>query len=121
MRLAVIGKVVRRDHDHRVSLGDAVSNRRIADIIVVGRAREEPVVAGIRARVGVGRVTHVNRAHSGPRLAVHTGDRGNGRRVRKTGVGRAGTGVQRDRDSRIRRCNMPRAARRRRQHIVTCQ
>ena len=47
----------------------------------------------------MGRVAHINRAHRGSSLPVHTGDRRNSRRVRKTVVNRAGTGVGRDHHS----------------------
>ena len=93
---------VRRDHHRRVGLGDAIGDRRGGDVVVIGRAREAPAVTGVRAGGGVCRVAHVNRAHCGPSLPVHTGDRRDGRRVRKTGVSRAGTGVGRHHHRRVR-------------------
>ena len=69
-------------------------------VVVVGAASEAPRIAVVRPGVGVRRAAHVNRAHRGSGLAVHTGDRV-GRRVRKPGVGRAGTGVRRDHHRRV--------------------
>ena len=102
--LAVVdrgGTGVGRDHDRRIRLGNAVGDHCVADVVVVGRASEEPVVAGIRPGIGVRRVAHVNRAHRGPGLAVHTGDRDDSRRVRKPGVGRGGAGVGRNHYRRV--------------------
>src|SRR5439155_1635370 len=93
------GAGVRRDHDRRGGLGDAIGDRRGGDVVVVGGAREAPGVAGERAGIRVRRVAHVDGADGGPRLAVHTGDRIGGG-VRKAVVGRRGAGVRRDHDRR---------------------
>ena len=77
-----------------------VGDRRAGDVVVVGSAGEAPRIAGVGAGVGVRRVGHVDRADRGPRLAVHTGDRRDGRRVRKLAV--VGHGVRRDHDRRVR-------------------
>ena len=63
------------------------------DVVVVGGAREAPGVAGVRAGVGVRRVAHIDGADGGPRLAVHAGDRRDGRRVRQAVVASTVYGV----------------------------
>ena len=73
---------------------------RAARVIVVGRAGKAPRIIVIRPRIGVCGAAHVNRAHCGSALAVHTVDRVR-RRVRKTGVGRRRTGVRRDHHRRV--------------------
>ena len=60
------------------------------------------MVAVVDAGVGVRRVAYVDGANRSSRLAVHTRDRRDGRRVRKAGVGRRGAGVRRDRKRRVR-------------------
>ena len=75
-----------------------VGDRRAGDVVVVGVPVKLQGVAGVGAGVGVRRVAHVNRADRGPRLAVHTGDRRDGRRVRTAVVGH---GVRRDHDRRV--------------------
>ena len=87
---------VGRDHNRRSRLTDAIGDRRVADIVVVGGASEEPVVAGIRAGVGVRRVAHVHAPYRRICFAVHTGDQRHGRGVRVTIVCRGQAGVGRD-------------------------
>src|SRR5207249_8157288 len=89
------------DRDYRIGLVDAIDDGRVADVVVIGAAGEEPVVAGIRPGVDVGRVAHVHSANSGPGLAIHTSDRRDRRRVRMAVVGGGETGVRRDRERRI--------------------
>src|SRR5207302_9482930 len=94
--MAIVSHIIRRDYDLRVGLTDAIDDRGVADVVVVGGGGEEPVVARIRVGVGVGRVAHVHGAHDGPRLAVYTGDRRHGRRVRIAVVSGGGARIRRD-------------------------
>ena len=101
VRIAVVGRGgagVRRDHDRRIGLADRIGNRLGSDVVVVGGAREAPGVSRIGAGARMRRVAHVHGAHGGPRLAVHTGDRCYGRRVRMAVVGHV---VRRHHDRRI--------------------
>ena len=98
VRVAVIRHAVRRDRKRRVRLVDVIVDRA-ALVVVVGRACEAPGIAVVRAGVGVRRAAHVNRAHRGSGLAVHTGDRRDGRRVRIAVIRHA---VRRDRKRRVR-------------------
>ena len=113
------GTGIRINHHRRSGFGNAVVNRA-ADIVVVGAAREGPLVARVDAGGGVYRVGYVDGANGSSCLAVHTADRVS-RRVRKPGIGRGRTGVRRDHHRRLCLGNMPGAARRRRQHIVARQ
>ena len=54
-------------------IADGVVHSAIG-VIVVGRAREGPGVAGVIARQGMGRAGYVNRADGRPCLAAHPGD-----------------------------------------------
>ena len=98
VRVAVIRHVVSRDRKRRVRLADVIVNRP-ALVVVVGRASEAPRITVVGAGVGVCRAAHVNRAHRGSGLAVHTGDRRDGRRVRVAIIRHA---VRRDRKRRVR-------------------
>src|SRR5439155_1269289 len=105
VRIAVIGggqAGVGHDYDRRGRFADAIADRRVANVVVVGGAGEEPVVAGIRAGVGVGSVAHVHAPYRRICFAVHTGDRRHGRGVRVTVVGRGEAGVPRDYDRGVR-------------------
>ena len=93
-----------------VGLGNAISDRRSSDVVVVSRACETPAVAAVGPDVGVRRVAHVNRAHRGACLPVHTGDRVS-RCVRKAGVSRGGTGIRCDIHRRAGLGDVARAAR----------
>src|SRR5947208_8765430 len=101
MREAIISAAVAGYRDYCVSLLDTIGDGRVADVVVVGTAGEEPVVASIRPGVDVGRVAHVHGAHSGPGLAIHASDRRDRRCVRIAVIGRGETGVRRDRERRI--------------------
>ena len=98
VRVAVIRHAVSRDRKRRVRLTDIIVNRS-ALVVVVGSAGESPGIAVVGAGVGVCRAGHVNRAHRGSGLAIHTGDRRDGRRVRVAVIRHA---VSRDRKRRVR-------------------
>ena len=97
VRVAVIRHAVSRDRKRRVRLTDVIVNRP-ALVVVVGRASEAPGIIGVRPGVRVCRAGHVNRAHRGSGLPVHTGNRRDRRRVRVAVVGHA---VRRDRKRRV--------------------
>ena len=97
MGVRVVGAAVVMDRDASSRLPDAIVHRT-AGVVVVAAAREAPRVGRVVAGVGVRRVTHVHGADGRPRLAVHSGNRGDGRRVRMAVVGRGSTGVGRDDD-----------------------
>ena len=97
VRLTVVGHAVTSDHHRRVRLADRISDRGIADIVVVGCASESPVVGSVRPGIGVRRLAHVYGADRGSRLAVHTRDRVR-RRVRIAVIYHV---VRRDHDRRI--------------------
>src|SRR5712691_12935918 len=100
MREAIVSAAIAVYHDHSNGLFDAIRDRRVSDVVVVGGAGEEPVVAGIRAGAGVDRVAHIDSPDGGTGLAVHSGDRGDGCGMRITVVGRGEAGVRRDYDGR---------------------
>src|SRR5882762_7707306 len=75
VRLGIIDDSVRRHHDGRVRLTNRITDRGIADVVVVGCASESPVVGSIGRGIGVHRMAHVYGADGGFRLAVHTRDR----------------------------------------------
>src|SRR5437660_7943251 len=89
-----------RDRHRGVGLGDAVIDRPVL-VVVVGTACEAPWIIVVRAGGSVRGVAYFNDFGRVLFLSVYTGDRVS-RRVRKTGVGRAGTGVWRDHHRRIR-------------------
>src|SRR5207249_1702815 len=60
-----------------------------------------PVVASIRACVGVAGVAHIDSADGGSSLAVYPGDRRHGRRVRIAVVSGGGAGIRRDYNCRV--------------------
>ena len=98
VRVAVIRHAVSRHRKRRVRLADVIINRP-ALVVVVGRACEAPRIIVVGAGVGVRRAGHVNRAHRGSGLPVHTGNRRDGRRVRVAVIRHA---VSRHRKRRVR-------------------
>ena len=98
MWVRIVSAAVIVDDDPGIGLADAIGDRGIADVVVVGGAGEGPVISGIRTGVGVGRVAYVNATDRGSGLTVHTGDRRISRRVRVAVIGSGRVSVGRDRD-----------------------
>ena len=77
-----IGLARRIGRPGSIDLAEDIGDRRRGDVVVVGRASEDPGVATIGPGVGVHRVADVNSADGRSRLTAYTGDRRDGRRMR---------------------------------------
>ena len=77
-----IGLARRIGRPGSIDLAEDIGDRRRGDVVVVGRASEDPGVATIGPSVGVHRVADVNSADGRSRLTAYTSDRRDGRRMR---------------------------------------
>ena len=112
------GAGVGRDHNGRIRFPDAIGDRSGRDVLVVGTTREGPVIAGIRAGVGVGRMVHTNRADNVATLTVHACDGRHSRGVRIPVIGRSEACVGRDHYGRVHFIDDEVACRQARQGVV---